>query len=152
MNRVELVGRLVRDPEIRTSSNGTALTRFTIAVDRRFADKNGQRQADFIGCVAFERQASNIAKYCHKGSLVSVEGRIQTGSYDAQDGTKRYTTDIMCDNVQFLSPKSADSNTMSNNVDTFSPMNDSFETVDLSEDPYKTFSEEITVSSDDLPF
>ena len=89
MNKVVLIGRLTRDPELRTIANGTATTSFSIAVNRPFTNQNGERDADFINIVAWRRQAENIAKYCTKGSQVCVEGRIQTRSYDAQDGTKR---------------------------------------------------------------
>ena len=152
MNRVLLVGRLTRDPELRTTPGGMAVTRFTIAVTQNFTNKNGERGADFINCSAWGRQADNISKYCHKGSLVSAEGRIRTGSYDAQDGTKKYTTEVVCDVVNFLSTKKEGTGN-----DSFIPeeMNNSdipMETADLSEDPFKNFGEEITLSSDDLPF
>ena len=155
MNKVLLVGRLTRDPELRTTPSGMAVTRFTIAVSQNFTNKNGERGADFINCSAWGRQADNISKYCHKGTLVSAEGRIRTSSYDAQDGTKRYTTEVVCDTVNFLSPKSGA--TASSSSDEFmSEMNNMsnmpMETADLTEDPFKSFGEEITLSSDDLPF
>lgn len=163
MNKVLLVGRLTRDPELRTTPGGMAVTRFTIAVSQNFTNKNGERGADFINCSAWGRQADNISKYCRKGTLVSAEGRIRTGSYDAQDGTKRYTTEVVCDTVNFLSSKSAsgDGNLSNYNTNTdFSnnsmvndmPMDLPMETADLTEDPFKSFGEEITLSSDDLPF
>ncbi|MBE6156686.1 MAG: single-stranded DNA-binding protein [Firmicutes bacterium] len=155
MNKVLLVGRLTRDPELRTTPSGMAVTRFTIAVSQNFTNKNGERGADFINCSAWGRQADNISKYCHKGSLVSAEGRIRTSSYDAQDGTKRYTTEVVCDTVNFLSSRSGSSESSSR--DEFIPdTNDMpgmpMETADLTEDPFKSFGEEITLSSDDLPF
>ena len=157
MNKVLLVGRLTRDPELRTTPSGMAVTRFTIAVSQNFTNKNGERGADFINCSAWGRQADNISKYCHKGSLVSAEGRIRTGSYDAQDGTKRYTTEVVCDTVNFLSSKNntdgmstgRESSPMPND-DVIPDMN--LESADLTEDPFKSFGEEITLSSDDLPF
>ncbi len=153
MNKALLVGRLTRDPELRTTPGGMAVTRFTIAVSEPFTNKNGERETNFISCSAFGRQADNISKYCHKGSLVSAEGRIRTGSYDAQDGTKRYTTEVVCDRVNFLSSK-GDTNTDAQVRDDYMPeANDApVETADLSEDPFKSFGEEITLSSDDLPF
>ena len=108
MNRVVLVGRLTRDPEMRTTSSGTNVTRFSVAVNRRVADQNGQRQADFINCVAFGKTAETIAKYIKKGREIAVEGRLQTGSYDAQDGTKRYTTDVVIDNFTFIGGGNSD--------------------------------------------
>jgi len=156
MNKVLLVGRLTRDPELRTTPSGMAVTRFTIAVSQNFTNKNGERGADFINCSAWGRQADNISKYCRKGTLVSAEGRIRTSSYDAQDGTKRYTTEVVCDTVNFLSTKSGSSNE-SNGREDFNPLENDFssmpmETADLTEDPFKSFGEEITLSSDDLPF
>lgn len=156
MNKVLLVGRLTRDPELRTTPGGMAVTRFTIAVSQNFTNKNGERGADFINCSAWGRQADNISKYCRKGTLVSAEGRIRTGSYDAQDGTKRYTTEVVCDTVNFLSTKSGTSNdnmarvenSFQDDMISSTPM----ETADLTEDPFKSFGEEITLSSDDLPF
>ena len=107
INRVVLVGRLTRDPELKYTTNGIANLRFSVAVNRTFTNQNGERQADFINCVAWRGQAENMAKFLRKGSLIGVEGRIETGSYQAQDGTTRYTTDVIADNVQFLEPRSA---------------------------------------------
>lgn len=155
MNKVLLVGRLTRDPELRTTPSGIAVTRFTIAVSQNYTNKNGERGADFINCSAWGRQADNISKYCRKGTLVSAEGRIRTSSYDAQDGTKRYTTEVVCDTVNFLSTKSS-GNASSSSDDFMSDFdnmsNMPMETADLTEDPFKSFGEEITLSSDDLPF
>jgi len=157
MNKVLLVGRLTRDPELRTTPGGMAVTRFSIAVSQNFTNKNGERGADFINCSAWGRQADNIAKYCRKGTLVSAEGRIRTSSYDAQDGSKRYTTEVVCDTVNFLSSKGSTGN--SESVNSFATQDDDImnssmpmETADLTEDPFKSFGEEITLSSDDLPF
>jgi len=105
INRCVLVGRLTRDPELRYTSGNIAYTRFTIAVNRTFSGPSGEREADFIQCVTWRRQAENVARFVKKGSLVGVEGRIQTGSYDDKDGKRVYTTDIVCDSVQFLEPK-----------------------------------------------
>ncbi len=156
MNKVLLVGRLTRDPELRTTPGGMAVTRFTIAVSQNFTNKNGERGTDFINCSAWGRQADNISKYCHKGSLVSAEGRIRTSSYDAQDGSKRYSTEVVCEAVNFLSSKSA-GETSSSREESNYPQEElasdmPMETADLTEDPFKSFGEEITLSSDDLPF
>ena len=104
MNKAIIIGRLVRDPEMRTTSSGINSTTFTVAVSRNYTNPNGERDTDFLNCVAWRKQAENIAKYCNKGSQVAVEGRIQTRSYDAQDGTKRYVTEIIADNVFLLKP------------------------------------------------
>ena len=107
INRVVLVGRLTRDPELRYTTNNIANLRFTVAVNRQFTNQNGERQADFISCVAWRAQAENMARFLKKGALIGLEGRIETGSYQAQDGQMRYTTDVIADSVQFLEPKNA---------------------------------------------
>ena len=156
MNKALLVGRLTRDPELRTTPGGLAVTRFTVAISEPFTNKNGERETNFISCSAFGRQADNISKYCHKGTLVSCEGRIRTGSYDAQDGTKRYTTEVVCDRVNFLTPKGdGNSDFVPQDNEGANPSNEAPftpETADLSEYPFKSFGDEITLSSDDLPF
>ena len=159
MNKVLLVGRLTRDPEIRTLTNGNAVANFSIAVNRNFRNKEGNIEADFINIVVYGRQVENISKYVFKGNMVGIEGRMQTRSYDAQDGSKRYVTEVIADNVEFLSSKnnsSTDSTvnayvdtTSSIYMDTPSPENG----VDVSsEDPFKDFGSEIALSDDDLPF
>ena len=105
INRVVLVGRLTRDPELRYTTNNIANLRFTVAVNRQFSSQSGERQADFISCVAWRVQAENMARFLKKGSLIGVEGRIETGSYQGQDGQMRYTTDVIADSVQFLEPR-----------------------------------------------
>ena len=98
MNKVVLIGRITRDPELRYTSSNIPSVRFTLAVNRPFQNQNGEREADFINIVAWRNQAENIKKYVSKGSLVAVEGRIQTGSYE-KDGQKVYTVDVVADNV-----------------------------------------------------
>ncbi len=105
INRTVLVGRLTKDPELRYTSSNIAFARFTMAVNRTFAGPSGEREADFIQCIVWRKQAENLARFVRKGSLIGVEGRIQTGSYDDKDGSRRYTTDVVCDSVQFLEPK-----------------------------------------------
>ena len=102
MNKVILIGNLTRDPEARTTQSGVAVTTFTIAVNRRFTNQQGVREADFINIVAWRQTAELCARYLSKGRKVAVEGSIQTRSYDAQDGTKRYVTEIVADSVEFL--------------------------------------------------
>lgn len=149
MNKVILIGRLARDPEMRTTSSGISMTRFTIAVSRPFNTQDGQQQTDFINCITWRRQAENVAKYCSKGSQVAVEGRIQVSSYDAQDGTKRYTTDVVCDNVTFLGSKAGNTNFTNDN---YNAETSEVQTADITEDPFKDFGDEIALSDDDLPF
>ena len=110
MNRVILVGRLTRDPELRNTNSGVPVASFTIAVNRTFASANGEREADFINCIAFNKQAENLQKFIKKGGLVGVDGRIQTRNYNAADGSKRYVTEVICENVHFLEPKSSGAN------------------------------------------
>jgi len=119
INRVVLVGRLTKDPELKYTTNNIANLRFTVAVNRQFTDQQtGERKADFINCVAWRAQAENMAKFLKKGSLIGVEGRIETGSFQGQDGQMRYTTDVVADSVQFLEPKSVGAE---QNGDTWSP-------------------------------
>src|ERR1035437_6650759 len=98
MNKVTLIGRLTKDPELKfTPGTGTAVANFTIAVDRRMPNKDGQREADFINIVVWNKPAENTANYMHKGSLIAISGRIQVRNYDAKDGTKRYVTEVVAD-------------------------------------------------------
>lgn len=105
MNKVILVGNLTRDPELITTTNDVSLCRFSLAVQRRFAGPDGEREADFVNIVVWRAQADNCYKYLKKGSKCGVVGSLQTRSYDAQDGTKRYSTDVVADEVEFLSTK-----------------------------------------------
>ena len=109
MNKVILMGRLVRDTEVRYSQgeNATAVARYTLAVDRRFNRNNGEESADFIGCVAFGRAAEFAEKYLHKGTKLVVTGRIQTGSYTNKDGVRVYTTDVVVEDQEFAESKNA---------------------------------------------
>lgn len=99
-----MIGRLTADPELRQTPQGTAVTRFTVAVDRRFRREGGQ-QADFITCVAWRQQAEFVCRYFNKGKLIGVEGSIQTRSWDGQDGKRQYATEVVCDNVEFVGSK-----------------------------------------------
>ncbi len=102
MNRVNLVGRLTIKPEIRYTNNQQPYTKFNLAVNRTFKNVRGETEADFIGIVAWRKQAENICNYLDKGSLVSVDGRIQTGTYTDREGNKKYSFDVVADSVQFL--------------------------------------------------
>ena len=106
MNKVILMGRLTRDPELQTTPQGTPVCRFAIAVDRRFT-KDGQRQADFISCTAWRQQAELICKYFAKGNMIAIVGNIQTRSWDGQDGKKQFATDVIVEEVYFTGSKSA---------------------------------------------
>ena len=108
INRVVLVGRMTKDPELRRTSQGDAVASFTLAVNRNFTSRDGQQQADFINCVVWRKPAENVERYCSKGSLVGVEGRIQTRSYDNAQGQKVYVVEVVCDSVQFLDTRQQD--------------------------------------------
>ena len=105
MNKCILIGNLTKDPEITTTSNGVSVCRFTLAVTRRFANSEGERDTDFINIVAWRALADNCHKFIKKGSKVAVVGNIQSRSYDAQDGTKRYVTEIVAEEVEFLNTR-----------------------------------------------
>lgn len=105
MNKAVLVGNLAKDPEITTTSSGITKCNFTVAVQRRFANAQGVREADFIPCVAWRQTADFIHKYFIKGNKIALDGSIQTRTYDAQDGSKRYVTEVIVDNAEFVTPK-----------------------------------------------
>ena len=105
MNKVVLVGRLARDPELRTTQSGTSVVSFTVACDRRFTRQGEERQADFINCVAWNKTAEFISRYFTKGMRIALDGRIQTRSYDDQNGNKRYITEVVAEDVEFAQSK-----------------------------------------------
>lgn len=108
MNKVMLIGNLTKDPEINTTSSGVSVCSFSIAVSRRFANADGEREADFFNIVVWRQFAETCHKYLKKGSKVGIVGSIQNRSYQAADGSKRYATDIVADEVEFLSTNRAD--------------------------------------------
>lgn len=123
MNKVILIGRLTKDPDLRfAAGSGTAVTRFSLAVNRQFK-REGQPEADFINCIAFGKTGEMIAQYLTKGRQLAVTGSIQTGSYDAKDGTKKYTTDILVDSFEFIGSGNGaareNSNSFNNNSNGF---------------------------------
>ena len=153
MNKVMLIGRITRDPELRYTSSNIPSVRFTLAVNRPFENQNGERETDFINIVVWRKQAENVKKYVSKGSLVAVEGRIQTGSYE-KDGQRVYTTDVVADNVQFLESKAQSPNRVEDNVTPadFAFNNDSAQTTDMSEEVFADFGDSIEISDDDIAF
>lgn len=104
MNKIILIGRLTADPEIRETQNGTPVARFTIAVDRRYKQEGGQ-QADFPVCIAWNKTAAFVADYFRKGKLIGIEGQLQTRSWEDNYGNRRYATEVVCNNVEFVGPK-----------------------------------------------
>ena len=110
MNKVILIGRLTKDPEVKNTASQVTVCRFTLAVDRRFKDNNGQRQADFISCVAWRQTANFISSYFHKGSKIAVVGSIQTRTFDDASGQKRYVTEVVVDEAEFVDSANAAGN------------------------------------------
>ena len=157
MNKVILIGRLTRDPELRYTPQGTAVCQITIAVNRRGVQP-GQQDVDFINVSIWSAQAENVAKYMTKGRQMAIEGRIQTRNYDDKDGKKVYVTEVIATGVQFLDSKgsgsdSSVSNTQPSNSFNFnqSPIQDA-PTTSVEDDPFAAFGEKINVSDNDLPF
>ena len=157
MNKAFLIGRLTRDPELRYSSSNAAIANFSIAIDRQYTNGQGQRETDFINIVAFQKQAENIKKYVFKGSLVAVDGRIQTRNYEDKDGKRVYVTEVVADRVQFLDSKGSNSNASSQiTADNVSPAD--FQTEDISketnvsDDVFADFGSSIEISDDDIAF
>ena len=153
MNRVELIGRLTRDPELRYTSSNIATTRFSLAVNRPFQGQNGEQGTDFINIVVWRKQAENVKKYCTKGSLVAVEGRIQTGSYE-KDGQRIFTTDVVADSVQFLESKSQSQSRLDNQSDVTPSdfVNSDIKESDTSDEVFANFGDSIEISDDDIAF
>ena len=163
MNRVELVGRLTTKPELRYTNSQLPFARFSVAVNRTFSNAQGQREADFINIVVWRKQAENVCNFLDKGSLVSIEGRIQTGSYDDKDGNKRYTMEVVADSVQFLESKAQSQNrnqnggyvnnnnynSNDNNVSPYDYQNYTNE-VSVADDPFADFGDSVSLDDADL--
>ena len=158
MNKVVLIGRLTKDPELRYTPSNVPTTTFSLAVNRNFTNQNGVREADFINIVVWRKQAETAKKYLSKGSLIAIEGRIQTRSYDAQDGSKRYVTEVVVENAEFVGGKN-DGSTPTVSTDTTymdapaeAPI-DVMPEYDISKsDPYENYDKDVSLSDDDLPF
>lgn len=156
LNRIVLIGRLTRDPELRFTPNGHAVCSFTLAVDRPFTNQDGNREADFINIVVWNKQGENCAQYLAKGRLAAVDGRLQIRSYDGNDGQRRYVTEVIADNVRFLSSRnesgngyetgssSYGGNAGSRGANTYEPPSPSVAAA--------TFEDNMPLTSDDLPF
>ena len=161
MNKVVLIGRLTRDPELRYTGSNLPVATFSIAVNRPFSNQAGEREADFINIVVWRKQAENCKNYLTQGSQVAIEGRIQTRNYDDPNGQRRYITEVIADNVEFLG--SRNSSTNSNNMS--APASKSAELTpydfggtpepkgtDIDSNPYADFGASIEISDDELPF
>lgn len=150
MNKVCLIGRLTSKPELRYTGANLPYTRFTLAVNRTFNNAQGQKETDFIGIVVWRKQAENVCNYLDKGSLVSVEGRIQTGSYDDKDGNKRYTTDIVADSVGFLESKTQSQNRGQSTGDSPYDYQEPNPGVSVENDPFADFGDSVSIDDNFL--
>lgn len=155
INRTVLVGRLTRDPELRYTQGGTAVASFTLAVNRQFTNSQGEREADFINCVIWQKAAENFVNFTNKGSLVGIDGRLQTRNYENQQGQRVYVTEVVVDNFSLLESKNASSNDNTNN----NPNNQSSNLNNQpkkpnnnTSDPFIGNGKPIDISDDSLPF
>lgn len=158
MNKVVLVGRITKDPELKYTPNNIPVVQFTIAVNRTYQNKSGERQADFINCVVWRQQAENFAKYMRKGSLIGIDGQIQTRSYDDANGVRRFVTEVLCEMIHFLEPKS--STRSSGGFGDYSEMNQfnnespmpRQSAPEQHKNPFEDLTSDFDISNDDLPF
>lgn len=154
LNRVILIGRLTRDPELRYTPSGVAVAQFTLAVDRPFANQQGERETDFITIVTWRQLAETCANYLRKGRLAAVEGRIQVRNYENNEGRRVYVTEVVADNVRFLEPASSrrdDGYSAGFDGDSARPFGGgNARRDDL--DPFADDGKPIDISDDDLPF
>ena len=148
MNRVCLVGRITKDLELRYTTTNVATTRFNIAINRQFKDADGERKTDFIPVQCWRKQAENVCNYLNKGSLVSIEGRIQTEKYTDKDGNNRNTWSVVADNVTFLESKNAQKN--GKTVQSLSDNNNEMTNTVQNEDPFAEFGEQVSLDDNFL--
>ncbi|MFD2923833.1 single-stranded DNA-binding protein [Halobacillus naozhouensis] len=160
LNRVVLVGRLTKDPDLRYTPNGVAVANFTVAVNRPFSNNQGDRDADFINCVVWRRAAENLANFMSKGSLIGVDGRLQSRSFDNQEGKRVFVTEVVADSVQFLESKGASQGGGGQQGSGFQPNQNQQQQGNnfgsnnnkKDDDPFADNGEPIDISDDDLPF
>ena len=163
MNKVVLIGRLTRDPELRYTGNNTPVASFSLAVNRNYSNQQGEREADFINIVVWRKQAENVKNYLTQGSQVAIDGRLQTRTYDDQNGQRRYITEVIADNVEFLGSRNSSNN--SNNMNNTSSAatnagptpydfadNARPKGTDVDSNPFADFGANIEISDDELPF
>ena len=154
MNKVFLIGRLTADPELRYTSSNLPVASFSLAVNRSFTSQSGEREADFINIVVWNKQAENCKNYLNKGSQVAIDGRIQVSKYQDQSGQNRYRTEVVANNVQFLYTKASREQRVENN--SVNPYNlgeqKEVNLNDIPDDPFKDFGAEIKIEENDLPF
>lgn len=151
MNRTILVGRLTTDPTLRYTPTGVPVSNFTLAVNRNFTNQQGEREADFVNIVVYRKPAENVANFLKKGSLAGVDGRLQTRSYESEDGKRVFVVEVNAESVQFLEPKrsegSSNTNTQQNDQQQRS---NNYTRID--DDPFTNNGQSIDISDDDLPF
>lgn len=148
INRVILVGRLTKDPEFRTTPSGVSIANFTLAVNRTFTNAQGEREADFINVVVFRKQAENVNNYLFKGNLAGVDGRLQSRSYENNEGKRIFVTEIVADSVQFLEPKANGNNNVSQGQQRSN--NNQQSGNEAANNPFDNGN--VDIGSDDLPF
>lgn len=154
MNKVFLIGRLTRDPELRYTGSNVPVCSFSIAVNRTFTNSNGEREADFINVVVWRKQAENVKNYLSQGSQVAVDGRIQTRNYEDKEGNKRYITEVVADNVEFLGSKK-EGNSKGDEPTPYDFKDEEgkeAKTTDVEDNPFADFGSSIEISDDELPF
>lgn len=150
INNTVLVGRLTKDPDLKYTANGTAVATFTLAVNRNFTNQDGNREADFINCVIWRKSAETLANYARKGTLLGVTGRIQTRSYENQQGQRVYVTEVVVENFQLLESRSTNQQHKNNDLNNFNGQGASNKNNNESAgDPFGGSSIDV---SDDLPF
>ena len=155
INNVVVTGRLTRAVDLRYTSNGTAFASFTLAVDRPFRNQNNEKETDFINCVMWRKSAENLANYTNKGSLIGVEGRIQTRNYENQQGQKVYVTEVLAERFTFLeSAKTANNDVYDNGMVNIQGMNKNQNSSGnfANSDPFTSNGDVFGVNDDDLPF
>ncbi len=153
MNRVELVGRLTAKPELRYTGSNLPYARFSVAINRTFNNAQGERETDFINIIVWRKQAENVCNFLDKGSLVSIEGRLQTGNYTDKDGNKRYTMDVVADSVQFLESRAQSQSRGQSNSNEPSPydyQNDSTNNLSVDNDPFADFGDSVSIDDNFL--
>lgn len=156
INRTILVGRLTRDPELKRTANDAAVVSFTLAVNRQFTNSQGEREADFINCVIWRKAAENFVKFTSKGSLVGIDGRIQTRNYENQQGQRVYVTEVVVDNFSLLESRKDNSNDNtndnSNKAPSYNQSKNSSNSNNNMSNPFADNSKPIDISDSDLPF
>lgn len=155
MNKVFLIGRLSRDPELRHTTSGTAVCQINVAISRPVT-QGRDPETDFINVVVWNKQAENVARYLSKGRQVAVEGRIQTRNYDNAEGKRTYVTEVIASNVEFLGSANDNNRTNSFNTDVnenpFDAIEPTMDTTSVDNDPFASFGEKVEISDNELPF